>query len=460
MRWGRRVSMEGRNISDAATPSNAISGSEAEPGLLPLGMLVLVAGALTGLVATMFRVLLEQADELRVAVVNRAHAMPVSGFILVVGGTACCAALAAWLVRRFSPHATGSGIPQVEAVLHGRIRPAGHRLTIVKFVGGLLAIGSGLMLGREGPSVQMGSAIALWVGRISGRKWMDCRALLASGAGAGLATAFNAPIAGAVFVLEELVQRFEHRIAAAALGASAAAITVSRLMVGNEPDFKVASFAEPQLASWPLFMVLGCVAGLVAVGYNRSILGALALADSARWLPVEARAALVGALIGVIGWFAPHLVGGGDHITQSVLAGGAALAVMPAIFMLRFVLGAASYAAGTPGGLFAPMLVLGTQVGFMFGAACGMLPYLSMPPEAFAVVGMAAFFAGVVRAPLTGIILVTEMTGSTSLMLPAILASFTALMIPALLRDRPIYDSLRDRTISLEKRLGHPVREP
>ncbi len=300
----------------------------------------------------------------------------------------------------------------------------------------------------------MGAAISYWIARLFGCRWADCRVLLAAGAGAGLATAFNAPIAGAVFVLEELVQRFEHRIAVAALGASASAITVARLILGNEPDFQVAAFPQPDIASWPLFLLLGGIAGVAAVAYNRSILGALAIADrSAAWLPVEARAALIGALVGVTAWFAPGLVGGGDTITQSILSGDAALAVMPVIFLLRFALGAVSYAAGTPGGLFAPLLVLGTQIGFLFGAACGGIPFVTLPPEAFAVIGMAAFFAGVVRAPLTGIVLVAEMTGSSNLLLPTIFASFAALLVAALLRDNPIYDALRERTTRLEARI-------
>lgn len=434
--------------------SGGTPAAEDERGLLGLAALTLLAGAATGAVATAFRVLLERANQLRIALTHAAHGLGLPGFILVIAGTACLALVAAFLVRRFSPHATGSGIPQVEAVLHGKIRPAGHALAVVKFLGGLLAIGGGLVLGREGPSVQMGAAISFGLGRMFGCKWADCRVLLAAGAGAGLATAFNAPIAGAVFVLEELVQRFEHRIAIAALGAAASAVAVSRMMIGNEPDFIVAPFVEPSLLSWPLFLALGCIAGGVAVLYNRSILGALALADAAKRVPVEARAALVGVLVGSVAWFAPDLVSGGDDITQSILSGSAALAVMPLVFLLRFGLGAASYAAGTPGGLFAPLLVLGTQLGFVFGAGCRSLPFVVLPPEGFAVVGMAAFFAGVVRAPLTGIVLVGEMTGSSTLLLATVVASFSAMMVAALLRDRPIYDALRDRTIRLEARLN------
>src|SRR5262249_11523991 len=161
------------------------------------------------------------------------------------------------------------------------------------------------------------------------RNWRDCRALLAAGAGAGLAAAFNAPIAGAVFVLEELVRRFETRTAVAALGASATAIVVSRLFLGDVPDFGVnpLAFAGPQKTA--LFIVLGVVAGLLGVVYNRTLLGALALANRlARW-PVEVRAGLVGAAVGVLAWFLPHLVGGGQEVAQRTLAGGEALAWLP-----------------------------------------------------------------------------------------------------------------------------------
>src|SRR5438105_14309364 len=149
-----------------------------------------------------------------------AHDGGLAGFVLVVGGAGLAVAAAAWLVRRFSPYGCGSGMPHVGAALDRQLPPAPPRLILVKFFGGLLAIGSGLALGREGPSVQMGAVVAHIVGRIAGRGWPDRRALLAAGAGAGLAVAFNAPIAGAIFVLEELVRRFDTRIAIAALGAS------------------------------------------------------------------------------------------------------------------------------------------------------------------------------------------------------------------------------------------------
>jgi CIC family chloride channel protein len=205
--------------------------------------LALIVGAVSGLVGALFLLLLERADRFRDAVIVWAHSKAFAGFLVVSIACAAGAGIAAWLVRRYSPHASGSGIPHVEAVLNEDLPQAPFRIIPVKFVGGVLAIGSGLALGREGPTVQMAATIGHLVGKEFRRGWPDCRVLLAAGAGAGLATAFNAPIAGAIFVLEELVRRFELRVAIAALGASATAISVSRVLLGNAADFHVGASA-------------------------------------------------------------------------------------------------------------------------------------------------------------------------------------------------------------------------
>src|SRR5262249_53925643 len=159
------------------------------------------------------------------------------------------------------------------------------------------------------------------------------------------------------------------------------------------------------------FFVLGAVAGFVAVAYNFALLGTIAAADRLGRGPVGGRAAVGGGGGGKLGWFPPAPVGGGELRPPSTLRGGGPLGVVPLVFLFRFGLGAVSYAARTPGGLFAPMLVLGAQLGLLFGALCRFVfPGLDLPPEAFAVVGMAAFFTGVVRAPVTGIVLIIEMT--------------------------------------------------
>src|SRR5215831_9861870 len=397
---------------------NTSHTEERHGSLLVLALLALIVGAAAGLVGAIFRLTLEQADRLRDVLIAWAQGEKLAGFLIVVVTCAAAALIAAWLVRRFSPHASGSGIPHVEAVLNEQIPQAPFHLIWVKFR----------------------------------REWPDCRVLLAAGAGAGLATAFNAPMAGAVFVLEELVRRFELRIAVAALGASATAIAVARVFLGDAPDFHVDALSYASAEATPLFFVLGAVAGLAAIAYNRALLETIAAAERLGQLSVELRAGLIGAAVGTLSWFAPSVVGGGDAITQRSLVGAETLSVLPLVFLLRFVLGTVSYAAGTPGGLFAPMLALGAQLGLLFGLLCRLaFPDLEIQAEGFAVVGMAAFFTGVVRAPLTGIVLVTEMTANVTMLLPMLVACFAGMLVPTLLRDAPIYDSLREYTLRRER---------
>ena len=414
--------------------------------LWSLALISILSGAGAGLIGALFRLSLDRANQARGALITWAHAVKLVGLPLVVAAAAAATALAAWLVRRFAPHAAGSGIPHVEAVIQRDLAPAGPTLVLVKFVGGVLAIGAGLALGREGPTVQMGASVAELIGRIFKRRRPDAQVLLAAGAGAGLATAFNAPIAGAVFVLEELVRRFDTRTTIITFGASAGAIAVARQFLGVQPDFKVPTPPFDGVSTLPLYLALGLIAGLLGIAYNRAILGALVAADRlSRW-PVELRAAMIGAAVGLCAWFVPAAVGGGDTITQATLVGTESLLALSLVFLFRFALGPISYAALTPGGLFAPMLVLGAQAGAIVGTLGHQwLPAAVPAPTAVAIVGMAAFFTAVVRAPLTGIILVTEMTASFTLLLPMLAACFTAMLLPTLLGNPPIYESLRER---------------
>ncbi|MEW1952154.1 ClC family H(+)/Cl(-) exchange transporter [Terrabacter sp. NPDC080008] len=438
----------------AAPPRARLGGQPA------LAASAAVVGALTGLVAATFRVLLEHAGRLRVDLVGWAHGSPVTGFVLVI---VCCAAAtsaAAWLVHRVEPHAEGSGIPRVEAVVEGRKPPGRFRILPVKYAGGLLSIGSGLALGREGPSVQMGGTIAAVVGRALRRSSADVRLLVAAGAAAGLATAFNAPIAGGVFVLEELLKRFDPRTTLATLVASAAGFASARLLLpASSSDFHVPHFAEPSLEQAPLVVAVGVVCGLVGVAYNWSVIRSLRIADTSRW-PVVVRAALIGAAVGAVGWFGPGLVGGGDNLTQSALLGHGTIVAVTGLLALRFVLGVGSYAACTPGGLFAPMLVLGSNLGLLIGlVGQDVVPLETPEPAALALIGMAAFFTATVRAPVTGLVLATEMTASTTLLPPMLGACAVAMLTAAMLRSVPIYDQLTQRAVLATRENaaeGHP----
>jgi CIC family chloride channel protein len=227
------------------------------------------------------------------------------------------------------------------------------------------------------------------------------------------------------------------------------------VFLGDAPDFHVEPLPYPGFGTVPIHLALGIVAGCAGVAYNRALLGTLAVADRLHRWPVELRAALVGAAVALLAWFAPGVVGGGDTITQRTLSSTETVAMVSVVFLVRFGLGPLSYAAGTPGGLFAPILVLGSQSGLLFGNICSQwFPAAVSNPAALAVVGMAAFFTAVVRAPLTGIILVTEMTASFTLLLPMLSACFAAMLVPNLLHDAPIYDSLGERTLKRSRKNG------
>jgi CIC family chloride channel protein len=419
-------------------------------GLFWIGVLSLITGAAIGVLCGAFRLTLALADHYRLAFAETLRDRPALGCAAMTLGAATATWLAAYLVRRIVPSAVGSGIPHVESVLHREEPPAPPILLPVKFVGGVLAIGAGLALGREGPSVQMGATLAHQIGRLFRRDWSDAEALLASGAGAGLAAAFNAPLAGSAFALEELLRRFDMRHATVALGASAGAISVMRLMLGPTPELRVAPHFAVDAFDIPASLVIGAAAGLVSLAYNRAILGALDLADDLPWT-IDRKAALVGAAIGALAFFAPGVVGGGEALTQRTLSGEYTLAALPIIFALRFLLGAVSYAAGTPGGLFAPLLALGAEIGFFLGLVLHGVEALDKG-MAYAIVGMAAYFAAVVRAPLTGMILITEMTDSSELLLPMLAACFAAMATAAAIRNEPIYDALKARAARLRRR--------
>ena len=241
------------------------------------------------------------------------------------------------------------------------------------------------------------------------------------------------------------MRRFETRIAIAALGASATAMAVARMFLGDAPEFDVASLPYPGSHAIALFMLLGIVAGLGGVAYNRTLLGAIATADRLERWPVELRAGLVGAGVGLLAWFAPGLVGGGE-VPHESLARRSSGNGNPARRARACGSDWVPYRMplARPAGC-SPMLVLGAQLGLLFGHVCHFLcPGVDMPIVGFGVVGMAAFFTAVVRAPLTGIVLVIEMTGSFPMMLPMLGACFTAMLVPTWMGNAPIYVSLRE----------------
>jgi CIC family chloride channel protein len=424
-----------------AEPDDSMRGS------IHTCLTAIVAGVLIGFVGGAFRWCLQRADDLRIDVVDWAHKLPGLGWLVPMAAVAAGATLAALIVR-WEPLAAGSGIQHVEAVFLGEAQPPLIRLLPAKFVGGVLSIGSGLVLGREGPTVHMGAAIGAEAARRARLPDAEVRMMQTALGGAGLAVAFNAPIGGTLFTLEEVTKSFRLKTVLATLFSAAAAVACSRLILGNHADFDVGPIADPALAWLPLFVVFGLLTGALGAVYNGLVLWFLDHVGAIRRIPTLAKAAIIGAVIGLAMFAYPFAGGGGEDLTQRMLGGQhLALSAVIAILAVRFFAGPLSYSAAVPGGLFAPLLAVGALWGLLFvGAFNAVWPgdatQLAVP---MALVGMAAFFGATVRAPVTGMVVVAEMTATTEVLVPMMAATAAAVFVAYLLGSPPIYESLRER---------------
>jgi CIC family chloride channel protein len=419
----------------------------------------LLVGVLAGGLAVAFRWALTGGDLVRTGLIAWAHRYPGWGWLMPVLFGAVGAGLAVRLVATLAPEAAGSGIPHLKAVLYRLRSMRWRRILPVKFFGGVFAIGSGLALGREGPTVQMGGAVAAAVAEWLKVSPRERQTLIAAGAGAGLAAAFNAPLAGLAFVLEELQRDFSPLIFSATFLASVTADVLTRSLTTQLPVFHADTYPVPPLVTLPAFLMLGLLTGVLGVAFNRGLIACLeGFARLGGWLyalgrwPARLAGACVGAVVGLIGWFIPNALGGGHVLVEAVLAGQVALMTIPFWFGLRFLLTMVSYGCGAPGGIFAPLLVLGA----LLGLGVGELTHLLMPgavihAEAFAVVGMAAYFAAIVRAPLTGIVLIVEMTNNYEQIVPLLVACFSAYAVADALGDLPIYEALLERDVRSDR---------
>ncbi|MFG2977008.1 ClC family H(+)/Cl(-) exchange transporter [Streptomyces sp. NPDC048331] len=405
-----------------------------------------LAGALVGLVGGGFRWCLLHADALRASVLEVADGLGPAGRLLPVVLTAVGAAVACVIAQRV-PHAAGSGIQHVEAVWRQEAEARVAWLLPAKFLGGLIAIGSGLVLGREGPIVHMGATIGSAAGRRGRLDTEDARMLHTALGGAGLAVAFTAPLGGLLFVCEEVTGTVRPRLVLLTLVGTVTAVAGSRIVVGDALVLPLAAVPAPPLWMLPVFLLSGVTAGALGAAYSTLVVGTLRVCDRLTRIPLVARAAVIGAGVGALMSFDPLLTGGGDQLSERLPAGGGlTVAALVLCLAVRCVAGPLSYAAATPGGLFAPLLALGALWGTLTHAlAAPLLPAGSASAAAFAVVGMAAVFTGVVRAPLTGAVLVLEMTGAGALLLPLLIACFAATVTADRLGSAPIYDTLRRR---------------
>jgi H+/Cl- antiporter ClcA len=346
------------------------------------------------------------------------------------------------------PLVSGSGIPQVKGEVAGSLEFNWVSVILWKFIGGILAIGSGLSLGREGPSIQMGAAAGQGVNRLFGGLKIEERILMTSGASAGLAAAFNAPLAGVIFGLEELHKNFSPPVLMSAMAASLTADFVSKYFYGIKPIFDFHILPVLPFKYYLHLIILGLIIGAFGVLFNWSLLKIQALYKKQTIIPSKFYSIVPLLLSIVVGLYLPSCLGGGNDLINTISQEHFGLTLLLILLVVKFTFTIISYGSGVPGGIFLPLLVIGALAGGVFGKLA--VDLAGVNPEYinnFVVFAMAGYFTAIVKAPVTGSILITEMTGSFNHLLPLILVSMAAYVASDILKGKPIYDQLLQRLL-------------
>ena len=398
-------------------------------------VLALVIGALTGLTVVAF-ILLTEREGLRL---YPAGGSPWRRVLLPVGGSLAIG----YLLYRYFPNARGSGVPQTKAALFAREGRITLRTVLGKFFCTSATLASGIPLGREGPSVQVGAGIASVLGRSLGLRPEKVKALLPVGAAAAIAAAFNTPLAAVLFALEEIMGDLHAPVLGSVVLASATSWLVLRLLLGNHPLFQVPQYQLVNPLEFGVYAVLGVAGGLVSVTFTKLLLDMrqrfLRFPQKTVWFQPVAG----GLVVGLMGWFVPQVLGVGYGYVGDVLNGRMALNLMVLLVVLKLLAVTTSYASGNAGGIFGPALFLGAMLGGAVGTvAHHLLPAQTATPGAYALVGMGAVFAGVVRAPMTSVVMIFEMTQDYAVIVPLMIANLVSLFISSRLQREPIYEAL------------------
>lgn len=410
----------------------------------------LVAGGLCGLVAVSFHLAIRVAESMlidRFPVDAGYRWIPWVLLVPTLGG------LAAGLALQRFPGARGSGIPQVEVAYAVRTSKLRLRDAVAKFFICALQVGSGASLGREGPTVQICAAVAAFVGRVAALSPSNQRRLIPVGAAAGVAAAFNAPLAAVTFVIEELVGGLDTTVLSGVVIAAALAAVVEHGVLGEDPIFQVpGSYGLAHASSLVLYAGLGVAAGLLGVAFVRGLLGLRTRFRSAERIPAVLQPALGGlgtgalAVLVAVGVGRTGVTGGGYATLVEALHGGLLLRTLAVLCVAKGLATILSYSSGGAGGIFAPSLFVGAMLGGLVGHAdVALFGHEEATVGAFALVGMGAFFAAVVRAPITSILIVFEMTRSYRLVLPLMIANMVAYLISRRLQRLPIYEALLEQ---------------
>jgi CIC family chloride channel protein len=398
-------------------------------------VLALVIGALTGAVVVAFIVLTERLG-MRLYPVGsdawRRVLIPVLGSLGM-----------GYLLFRYFPDARGSGVPQTKAALFARNGVITANTAFGKFFCTAATLASGIPLGREGPSVQIGGGIASVLGRRLGLSPEKIKGLIPVGAAAAIAAAFNTPLAAVLFSLEEVMGDLNAPVLGSVVLASATSWLVLRMFLGNNPLFQVPQYELVHPVELTIYALLGVVGGLVSVAFTKLLLiireRFLRFPARTRWFQPVAG----GLVAGLLGWVVPQVLGVGYGYVGDALNGRMALRLMALLVVLKLLASTTSYSSGNAGGIFGPSLFIGAMLGGTVGSvAHRLMPGYTAMPGAYALVGMGTVFAGIVRAPMTSVIMIFETTHDYAVIVPLMISNMVSFFISTRLQPRPIYDAL------------------
>lgn len=416
----------------------------------------IAVGSIVGLVIALFRIMIVKADQARQVAVQLVKVRPIYAFAVLM-----VLILIAWILDKllkYEPDISGSGIPQIEGELKGLEDQNWRKVLAAKFAGCVLAIGGGLALGREGPSIQLGGMIGKGFARRKNALLTEERLLMSCGAGAGLAAAFGAPLAGVLFALEELHKNFSAEVLVSTMAASAVADYIAVNIIGLKPvfDFDV-EHRIPLRLYWAVIL-LGVILGILGVIYNK-------LLDKMQdfFERFDSKFISIGIMLMIsflMMFIYPTVLGSGNDLVEVISKGKFALGALVLLLATKLFFSTGSFGTGTPGGIFLPLLVIGAITGGLYSTflsnVFGIEEYYI---KGFVIIAMAGFFSAIVRAPITGVILITEMTGNFMTLLSLVATSLVAYVVADLLGGEPVYDQLMHRRQRKKAENGNSTSE-
>ena len=409
----------------------------------------LEVGIVAGLVCVAYRWLLSFAENRLMDVLDfvRGNPLKIAIWFVILAGIG----VFVYFVTKWEPMAAGSGIPQVNGEIKGYMSPTWWKVLAAKFTGGTISVFGGLSLGREGPSVQLGGMAAKGVARITKADKTTELRMISCGAGAGLAAAFNTPLAGMMFVLEEIHHNFDKSILCMGIVATMTADYVSKLFYGQDTIFAYDTVNFPLKYYW-ILIILGIILGVSGAAYNVIMIKCQSIYKKITKIPNYIKLPIIFIFSGVVGLVLPQVLCGGHSMVALLLKQHPSETTIFGLLVAKFAFGAICFASGAPGGTLYPLCILGTYMGALFGGLSINLFHLdSTLWEEFIVISMAGFFASVVRSPITSIVLAFELTGNMNNILPLVTVSLISYAVANFCGAEPFYEGLLERMIGADK---------